>query len=215
MRTLTHNMNGTAEFSSCSRFRYSLTREWDATRPWCCFIGLNPSTADANTDDPTIRRCVGFAKSWGYGNLLMLNLFAYRTPSPKEMFNAWKRGTDIIGGAENYFTSLQRKMNKAAVTVAAWGAHGGGRGLDALLHLRGLHYLALNSDGSPKHPLYLRGDLLPISYTLQSRSTARERDLLPELERLEAGTCSAQSERADSLDTNRSLQCGHGGRDEP
>jgi hypothetical protein len=158
-------MNGSAIISPCKRYRYELTREWDYSLPWCCFIGLNPSTADASVDDPTIRRCIGFAKTWGYGRLLMLNLFAYRTVSPKAMFNARKMGIDIIGGIENYFPALQRKMDCATVTVAAWGAHGKSRGIDALCHLKGLHYLALNADGSPKHPLYLKGDLLPISFT--------------------------------------------------
>jgi hypothetical protein len=94
----------------------------------------------------------------------MLNLFAYRTPSPKEMFAARKRGADIIGGTENYFAAMQKRMDNAAVTVAAWEAHSGGRGIDALCHLRNLHYLALNADGSPKHPLYLKGNLVPISF---------------------------------------------------
>jgi hypothetical protein len=107
----------------------------------------------------------------------MLNLFAYRTFSPKEMFAARTRGVDIIGGIENYFPAIQRKMDFAAMTVAAWGAHGKSRGVDALCHLKGLHYLALNADGSPKHPLYLKGDLLPISFTpTNSNSRVSGRD---------------------------------------
>ena len=108
----------------------------------------------------------------------MLNLFAYRTVSPKAMFNARKMGIDIIGGIENYFPALQRKMDCATVTVAAWGAHGKSRGIDALCHLKGLHYLALNADGSPKHPLYLKGDLLPISFT-PTNSNSRVSGRLP------------------------------------
>ena len=94
----------------------------------------------------------------------MLNLFAYRTPSPTEMFAARKRGVDIIGGPENYFDAIQAKINQTAIAVAAWGRHSGGRGIDALCHLKRLHYLALNADGSPKHPLYLKADLKPISF---------------------------------------------------
>lgn len=157
-------MNGSAEISQCERYRYSLTREWDGSRPWCCFIGLNPSTADANIDDPTIRRCIGFAKAWGYGNMLMLNPFAFRTPSPREMFIALKRGTDIVGGPKNFFPAIQSRIDRAGVTVAAWGSHAGDRGMMALRQLRNLHYLALNADGSPKHPLYLKANLLPISF---------------------------------------------------
>lgn len=160
-------MNGSAEISQCGRYRYSLTREWDGSLPWCCFIGLNPSTADANIDDPTIRRCIGFAKAWGYGNLLMLNLFAFRTSSPKEMFAVLKRGTDIVGGSKNFFPAIQSRIDRAGVTVAAWGSHAGDRGKMALCQLRNLHYLALNTDGSPKHPLYLKASLLPISFVGQ------------------------------------------------
>jgi hypothetical protein len=156
-------MKGSATFSDCLRFRYELTREWDAALPWCCFIGLNPSTADATLDDPTIRRCIRFAQSFGCGNLLMLNLYAYRTPSPRALFAARKRCVDIIGGTENHFASMQKRISErsAQVVVAAWGRHGKGRGREALLHMDGLSYLAMNADGSPKHPLYLKADLKP------------------------------------------------------
>lgn len=155
-------MQGSAEISDCGRFRYALTREWDQALPWCCFIGLNPSTADANVDDPTIRRCIGFSKSFGCGRLLMLNLYAFRTVSPEVMWAARKNFVDIIGGKENWFYAMQQRITRCdAMTIAAWGRHGKDRGLDAMCHLEGLHYLALNSDGTPKHPLYLKGDLKP------------------------------------------------------
>ena len=69
-------------------YRYMLTRQWDQSLPWVTVIGLNASKADAEIDDATIRRCVGFGKSWGCGGLVMLNLFAYRTPYPRELFKA-------------------------------------------------------------------------------------------------------------------------------
>ena len=71
-------MKSHATFSSCKKYRYSLFRIWDEDKPLVLFIGLNPSTADEKEDDPTIRRCINFAKQWGYGGLIMGNLFAFR-----------------------------------------------------------------------------------------------------------------------------------------
>ena len=79
--------NKDAVLSECKKYRYMLRRVWDRTKPACLFIGLNPSTADATVDDPTIRRCVGFADSWGYGELVVGNLYAFRATKPKDMFN--------------------------------------------------------------------------------------------------------------------------------
>jgi hypothetical protein len=117
-----------ATFSDCRKFRYTLTRVWDETKPIVAFIGLNPSTADESVDDPTIRRCIGFAKSWGYGGLLMLNLYAYRATKPADMWAARKRGIDIIGGQRNWVDSLKEHSADCACVVAAWGNHGARRG---------------------------------------------------------------------------------------
>ena len=100
-------MIGTAEFSPCGRFRYTLTRTWDTTLPSVAFIMLNPSVANAEDDDPTIRRCIGFAKSWGKGKLLILNLYAYRATIPADMWKAEKAGTDILGGERGYVAALR------------------------------------------------------------------------------------------------------------
>ena len=79
---------GTARISRCKRYRYELTRTWDEAAGTCAFVCLNPSTADARVDDPTLRRCIGFAKSWGYGRVVMLNAYAYRATDPAEMLAA-------------------------------------------------------------------------------------------------------------------------------
>jgi len=71
-----------ASFSHCKRYRYQLLRRWEGGIGRCVIVGLNPSTADAQNDDPTIRRCMGFAQDWGFNELIMVNLFAYRTPHP-------------------------------------------------------------------------------------------------------------------------------------
>lgn len=69
-------------------YRYTLTRVWEEERPRVCFVMLNPSTADASQEDPTIRRCLSFARSWGYGSLEVVNLFAWRATKPTDIFSA-------------------------------------------------------------------------------------------------------------------------------
>ncbi len=152
-----------ALFSDDRRFRYWLTREWDATLPKVCFIGLNPSTADETEDDPTIRRCIGFAKSWGRGGIVMLNLYAYRATVPADMWKAEKAGTDILGGERGYVAALRgyASQHNCDLVVAAWGCHGRKRGPFVMREWLGLVCLGTNNDGSPKHPLYLNGDSYP------------------------------------------------------
>ena len=86
-----------ASMSQCGLYRYTLWRVWDESKPACVFVGLNPSTADASEDDATIRRCVRFAKDWDCGELLMLNLFAFRATRPKDMLAA----CDPVGEENN------------------------------------------------------------------------------------------------------------------
>ena len=100
-------MKSDAVISDCGKYRYRLTRKWGYGRP-CGFIMLNPSTADALHDDPTIRRCVGFAKAWGCGALIVVNLFAVRATSPREMMRA-----DDPVGPEN-----KEHVQRAATYVA-------------------------------------------------------------------------------------------------
>lgn len=152
-----------AIFSPDERFRYVLTREWDESREKLAVVGLNPSTATAETDDPTIRRCVGFAKREGFGGLAMLNLFGYRATDPKELTDALTRGENIVGELND--SVLKLYANKGRVVLAAWGAGGTlcGRGDQVTRNL-----LAAGSDlrclgvtkqtGDPRHPLYIRGD---------------------------------------------------------
>lgn len=162
-------MAGTAEFSRDEKCRFSLTRLWSTREPLCCFIGLNPSKATALVLDNTVRRCVNYAKEWGYGGLLMLNLFAWRSTSPAAMFKARLRGADIIGGEENWYTGMQRRIrfHQPGIVVAAWGINGGERGFRALEVLKApgggpLHVMGWNEDKSPKHPLYLAKSLRPV-----------------------------------------------------
>lgn len=124
------------------------------------FVGLNPSTADEFNDDPTIRRCIAFAKSWGYAALCMANLFAYRATQPGVMLAA----PDPVGPDND--RTLQALASKAGVVVAAWGTNGAHRGRDIAVRelLPNLHYLRLTQNGYPGHPLYLPSTLHPVPW---------------------------------------------------
>ena len=146
-----------AVFSPCRTYRYALSRVWAADKPYALFIGLNPSTADETLDDPTIRRCIDFAKRWGYGGLVMANLFAYRATDPAVM----KRAAEPVGELNDPW--LIALAAQAGVVIAAWGEHGafGQRSAQVCQLIPQLHYLQLNKSGEPRHPLYLKRTLVP------------------------------------------------------
>ena len=153
-----------AIFDATGRFRYWWIRLWDPELPTVNFILLNPSTADEHQIDPTVRRCLTFAARWGFGTVLLTNVFAYRSTDPRALYHV----PDPIGPAGDEY--LVRAAQEAHVRVAAWGVHGGLRARhDAVLHLLKAHPLtALDAtkDHFPKHPLYVRGDarLAPYPY---------------------------------------------------
>ena len=139
-------------------YRYALTRVWRSDLPTVMFIGLNPSIADENIDDPTLLRCIGFADSWGYGGVVMANLFAYRATLPAEM----KKAKNPIGRGNNQW--LQKLAGQSEIVIAAWGNDGGylTRSQQVRKLIPGLHYLRLNKSGEPAHPLYLPASLSPV-----------------------------------------------------
>jgi len=154
------------KFSPDRVYRYSLVRQWydefplwmaSDPGPYAMFIGLNPSTADEVQNDPTVRRCIGYAKAWGYGALVMTNIFAYRSTDPKCM----REVADPVGPDND--ATLQGLAAGAGIVVAAWGAHGTHRGrADQIKRMiPKLHCLKLTKDGHPAHPLYLKKDLTP------------------------------------------------------
>jgi hypothetical protein len=150
-----------AVLSPCGVWRYTLHRGWLWDRPWVMFIGLNPSTADASKNDPTVRRCIRFAQDWGYGGMWMMNLFAFRSTDPAGLLTA----DDPVGPACDY--TLRIVAESAGIIVAAWGAHRlateRGKSVCQLLN-REVHCLERTKDGSPRHPLYVRSDRKPILY---------------------------------------------------
>jgi hypothetical protein len=146
-----------AVLSPCGTYRYELTRRW-SPRPLVGWVLLNPSTADADTDDPTVRRCIGFARAWGYGGIVIRNLFALRATDPSEL----DRHSAPVGSDNDTYLA---RCSGDDVTVLAWGARGGSRGRDVLelLARQGVqpYQLAVTADGQPRHPLYLTADLEP------------------------------------------------------
>jgi len=143
-----------AELDDDLIYRYALWRVWDDDRPYVQFIGLNPSTADAVEDDPTIRKCYGFASRWGYGGFCMTNLFAFRATKPAVM----KRAVDPVGPENDQW--LNAVASFADIQVAAWGLHGRHRGRDkiVLAMFPNLQCIHVTKDGHPGHPLMLGYD---------------------------------------------------------
>ncbi|MDB4867283.1 MAG: hypothetical protein JWR03_1616 [Cohnella sp.] len=143
-------------------YRYSLWRIWNPQLPGVLFVMLNPSTADASNDDPTIRRCIGFAKSWGCGSLEVVNLFAYRATNPDEL----KKCEDPVGPENDDY--IVRAVQNAHKVVTAWGTKGGllgrNKAVMKMLDKYRPHCLDMTKDGHPKHPLYVAGKCEPFRY---------------------------------------------------
>lgn len=157
-----------ANLSECGTFRYFLVRRWDNSLPTLNFIMLNPSTADADIDDPTIRRCMQFARDNGYGGIIVTNLFAFRATDPKTLMAACKEAYEYdlstVHGPENE-QWLEKGVASSKTVCCAWGAHASTKYADPTF-LHGLfermdadvRCLGTSKDGYPKHPLYLRKD---------------------------------------------------------
>jgi hypothetical protein len=149
-------LTGTAVCSDCGRYRYQLTRRW-ADGEQVVFVMLNPSTADAQATDPTLRRCVHFARAWGFGRLVVVNLFAWRSPRPADL----AKTPDPVGPDNRSW--VDRSLNHADAAVAAWGSRakcGGALAerffdqVEAIRH-HNLNAIHLTKAGDPGHPLFV------------------------------------------------------------
>lgn len=147
-------------FSPDRKYRYTLWREWEPNKPFCMFIGLNPSVADEKINDNTVRRCINYSKQWGYGSLCMTNIFAWRETKAELMLLE----KEPIGEENDKF--LLQCAEKAGIIIAAWGNHGKhlNRGDKIKQMIPNLYCLKITNEGNPWHPLYLRADLKPIKY---------------------------------------------------
>jgi len=151
-----------AMFDATEQYRYSLWREWNPTLPKVGFVMLNPNRADATQDDPTIRRCLGFARSWDYGSLEVVNLFAYRTAHPQNL----QPVVDPVGKMNDRI--LKTLAERVDHIVIAWGNWGTWQQRNQivleLFREQSLYCFGLTKRGQPYHPLYLRSTLKPIEF---------------------------------------------------
>lgn len=161
----------TARMSPCGAYRYRLTRELGGDRP-LVICGLNPSTATADVDDPTIRKEMGFAKLWQCGRLVKVNAYAYRATDPKDMKRAAKAGVDVNGPDND--EAIRQSIGLAKLTngvlLVAWGNNiepDRQRDIARLIRFGGVEALCLgmNKNGTPVHPLYIPYERAPVQWS--------------------------------------------------
>jgi hypothetical protein len=168
-----------AAFAPGRNWRYTLWRRWkwpdsgtimsgiparnDELNRMVAFIGLNPSTADEFKNDPTVTRCINFAKAWGYDGMIMLNLFAWRDTDPEKM----KKATMPVGSRNDGV--IQYLVQRVGKTIACWGNHGSYENRSCfvadLARSIPIDHLGLNKSGQPKHPLYIPASTKPELWT--------------------------------------------------
>jgi hypothetical protein len=151
----------TASIDPTGTYRYTLTRRWGTVENTVVFVGLNPSTADAQADDPTIRRCMRFAADWGFGQLIMVNLFALRSKDPDAL-----RAHPAATGPDNDRVVADACL-AADLVVGAWGSHPLAAAQAARARRTGVlpdqvADIGRTVNGQPRHPLYVRGDARPM-----------------------------------------------------
>ena len=154
----------TATFSDDRLYRYTLRIVWNRTEPLVQFIGLNPGTADEEKDDNTVRRCKRFAQRWGYGGMIMTNIFAFRSTDPRPMkvhpnpigeLGVFTFGRKRFTNRNDYYLAFTR--SEASECIAAWGNHGLhlNRGVAVTQILGVLKCFRITNAGQPEHPLYM------------------------------------------------------------
>lgn len=171
-----HTVTANATFSPCGRYRYTLRRDLAplhaGPRRLVAWLMLNPSTADATLNDPTIRRCIGFSAAWGFTDLVVVNAYAWRSTDPKGLWSPECNAAGGPVGAGNN-AAIVNACARAELVVCGWGRHLRPDRREALAkllahaNLRGkLTALATNDNGSPAHPLRLPSSLKPQPYAL-------------------------------------------------
>lgn len=156
-----------AELSMNRLYRFSLSRAWEGGEGTVCFVMLNPSTADELTDDATIRKCIAYAKRWGYERMNVVNLYAFRATDPRQLFRTRRPIIGVDNDHEIYLIS-----GCSDLVVCGWGTKvKKEREEEVLAVIRKAgkvpHCLRVTKDGHPSHPLYLPGNLTPIPYVTE------------------------------------------------
>ena len=165
-------MTSSAVIDPTGRYRYSLTRHWGpGPGPLVCWVMLNPSTADADRNDPTITRCIALSTAWGFRGLVVVNLFGWRATKPADLMNA----PNPVGPENDQAIRRALRDGNVLQVIAAWGAHADrdwiAHRVTVVTHLLRheadlrfrceLSHIGLTKGGHPRHPLYVRGDVLP------------------------------------------------------
>lgn len=166
-------MKRTAMFSDCGLYRYELGRQWSEAPGVATFIMLNPSTATEYVDDPTIRRCIGYAQAWGMGRLHVLNIYAYRSTDPAGLWTV----NDPVGPDNDHHIAAHAQLATETgwPLVAAWGVNARPERIKRVLTLTAgapLSALAVAKAGQPRHPLYLRRDAALAPWPTPQEGTA-------------------------------------------
>lgn len=163
--TITTGLISSAVISDCGTYRYRLTRIWDRSKPVLAWVMLNPSTADANINDPTIRRCIGFAKAWGYGGIVVVNQYALRATDPKEL----RLHPDPVGPDND--AELVRVAETYPLIMLAWGTKASLERTTVVQRILRRVYeqpggkcavLGWTKDCHPLHPLYVPAGAQPM-----------------------------------------------------
>jgi hypothetical protein len=162
-----------ATFDATRRYRYVLWRRWGSRTSRVLFVMLNPSTADEHVLDPTVRKCVRWAQSWGFGAVDVCNVFAWRSTDPKLLYTL----DDPVGPENDHW--IQQTAMMAAMVVVAWGKHGALKGRAAavaqMLEKHKPYCLGVNADGSPEHPLYIANAMKPVPWRTPSLASQTRR----------------------------------------
>jgi hypothetical protein len=157
-----------ADFSPDRRYRYRLWRIWDCSKPPLVWLLLNPSTADEREDDPTMRRCMGFAHRDGHGGIVVLNIFAFRSTDPRVLKYHIDSGRDMIGPENDEYIQAYLCMTNGTLKsqtkfILGYGSNGtmAGRDKQIMQMVAGydnIYCLGYTATGQPRHPLYIRGE---------------------------------------------------------
>lgn len=156
------NNNG-AEFSECRKYRYALWRKWDSSKSLVMFIGLNPSTANEDANDPTIRRVISIANNLGFGGVYMMNCFPYVSTNPNDLKDCSNIPLNDVW--------LERVSKACEEIVFAWGdfkiVRDKKRDKELAAMFPYAKALQINKNGSPKHPLYVRNNVVPVKFFIR------------------------------------------------
>lgn len=159
-------------------YRLSLYRGWDPTRPPMVWVMLNPSTADARVNDPTIRKCIGFAQRLGFGAIEVVNLFALRSTDPDALTRSAAAGVDIIGPGNDDAILAAAARTEPGGIYCAWGSHkaaqanGRARHVLNLLPRQPVFALRISKTGTPWHPLYVPYSAMPVEFARERLGVA-------------------------------------------